>query len=82
MASSISQVRVAVRARPLTSAERGRGGKDAINVNRHSRTVANGNNGAGMCFTYIAQNNVRSQKMIRNALLLPQRSRLCKEVDY
>ena len=50
--ASISQVRVAVRARPLTSAERGRGGKDVISVNRHSRTVSIGNNGAGRCFTY------------------------------
>ena len=42
--SSMSQVRVAVRARPLSFAEQTRGGKEIVNLSSTNRTISLGTN--------------------------------------
>jgi len=63
--SSVSQVRVAVRARPLSSAEQTRGGKEIVNLSSINRTVSLGTNETGKCFTF---DSVYDSKLSQNDL--------------
>ena len=63
--SSVSQVRVAVRARPLSSTEQTRGGKESVNLSSRNRTVSLGINEKEKCFTH---DSVYDSKVTQNNL--------------
>ena len=63
--SSLSQVRVAVRARPLSSAEQTRGGKEFVKLSSINRTVSLGTNETGKEFTF---DSVYDSKLSQNDL--------------